>query len=229
MENYKLDSSAGSDFKDVAKKAKQIATEKEVLVEFDFNDVCCVVNKNTNLEWLLRDYSNSWTMDWKIVGPYCIEKYPEEVQDYFEKRSIIIEEKWAKQHAEYKAIAENEKTSFEEKTKGVELELSDADGWKKSREANSDGYGAAALEYAEYWAKLMQIEIAKGKTVAECYDHTQKGLGFLGITGFQFGCAVSTLSQCWKHGDELRKYHNKKYGVSEDKKGTVNPAILTIG
>lgn len=75
----------------------------------------------------------------------------------------------------------------------------------------------------------MQIEIAKGKTIAECYGYTQKGLGFLGITGFQFGCAVSVLSQTWKYGEELRNVHNKKYGVSEEKKGTVNPAILSVG
>lgn len=229
MENYKLDASAGSNFTDVSKKAKQIANEKGITVEFDFNGVTCLVNKDTNLEWLYRDYSNSWTMGWKTVGADCVEKYSSEVQADFEKRSKIKEEKRAKEEAEYRAKKAKEKKEFEAKVQGVELELMDADGWKKAREVNSDGYGGAALDYAEGWAKLMQIEIAKGKTVAECYDYTQKGLGFLGITGFQFGCAVSTLSQTWKHGKELRKVHNKKYGVSEDKEGTVNPAVLTIG
>ena len=229
MENYKLDARAGDNFDDVAKKAKQIAKEKGVTVEFDFNGVQCLVNANTNLEWLYRDYSNSWTMEWKTVGADCVEKYSVEVQTEFEKRSKINAEKRAKEYAEYRAKEAKEKKEFETKVQGIELELSDADGWKKAREVNSDGYGGAALDYAEGWAKLMQIEIAKGKTVAECYDYSQKGLGFLGITGFQFGCAVSTLSQVWKHGEELRKVHNKKYGVSEDKKGTVNPAILTIG
>lgn len=78
------------------------------------------------------------------------------------------------------------------------------------------------------WAKLMQIEIAKGKTVKECADEAKKGLGYLGITGFQYGCVVSALAHYWIHGEELRKWHNKEYGVSEDKEGVVNPAILTI-
>lgn len=229
MKNYKLDASAGSNFTDVSKKAKQIAKEKGVTVEFDFNGVQCLVNANTNLDLLYRDYSNSWTMEWKTVGADCVENYSADVQADFEKRSKIREEKRAKEEAEYRAKEAKEKKEFEAKVQGVELELSDADGWKKSREVNSYGYGGAALDYAEGWAKLMQIEIAKGKTVAECYDYTQKGLGFLGITGFQFGCAVSTLAQTWKHGEELRKVHNKKYGVSEEKKGTVNPAVLTIG
>lgn len=228
MGNHKLEPHWGKTFGTVAAEAKQIAIEKNVTVEFDFNDVCCLVNANTNLEWLYRDYSNSWIMEWKIVGADCVENYSAEMQADFEKRSKIQEEKRAKEDAECREKEAKDKKDFESKVQGVNLELSDVAGWNKSREANSDGYGGAALDYAEGWAKLMQIEVAKGKTVAECYDYTQNGLGFLGITGFQFGCAVSILSQTWKHGDELRKVHNKKYGVSEDKKGTVNPAVLTI-
>lgn len=230
--NYKLDSSPGNYFADVAKRAKEIATTKGFkadAVEFEFNQVICLVNAHTNLDWLYRDYSNSWTMEWKTVGPYCTENYTKEVQEDFEKRSKIRAEKRAKEDAEYRAKEAKEKQEFESKVHGIELELSDTDGWKKAREMNSDGYGNAALDYAEGWAKLMQIEIAKGKTIAECYEYTQKELGFLGITGFQFGAAVSTLAHTWKHGEELRKVHNKKYGISEDKKGTANPAVLTLG
>ena len=42
-----------------------------------------------------------------------------------------------------------------------------------------------------------------------------------------YGCAVSILSQCWKYGEELRKWHNKEYNYDGD--GVVNPAVLTIG
>lgn len=227
--NYKLDTSAGNNFSTVSEKAKQIADEKNVTVEFEFNGVTCLVDKNTNLDWLYRDYSNSWTMGWKVVGTNCLPAYEPEVQAEFEKRTKARVEKQAIEDAAYRAKEAKEKKEFEAKVEGIELELSDVEGWNKIREVNSDGYGGAALDYAEGWAKLMQIEIAKGKSVAECYDYSQKGLGFLGITGFQFCCAVSVLSQIWKHGEELRKIHNKKYGVNEDKKGTVNPAILTIG
>ena len=227
--NYKLDTSAGNNFSTVAEKTKQISTDKNVTVEFEFNGVKCLVNKNTNLDWLYRDYSNSWTMDWKVVGANCLPAYEPEVQAEFEKRTKARAGKQAIEDAAYRVKDAKEKKEFEAKVESIELELSDVEGWNKSREVNSDGYGGAALDYAEGWAKLMQIEIAKGKTVAECYDYSQKGLGFLGITGFQFGCAVSVLSQTWKHGEELRKVHNKKYGVSEEKKGIVNPAILSVG
>jgi hypothetical protein len=226
--NYKLNTGAGDKFSTVSAKAKKIATERNVTVEFEFNGVICLVDEKTNLDWLYRDYANSWTMDWKVVGADCLPAYEPEVQIELEKRTAIQKEKREKEDAAYRAKEEKERKEFEAKTKDIELELSDAEGWAKNRAINSDGYGGAAIDYAEGWAKNMQIEIAKGKTVAECYDYSQKGLGFLGITGFQFGCAVSVLAQTWKHGEELRKVHNKKYGVSEDKKGTVNPAILTV-
>ncbi len=211
-----------------SKKAQSIAKEKNVIVEFDFNTITCLVNADTDLHSLYRDYFNAHTMEWKNIGPDCVLNYEPEIHLELERRKKAQEQKREQQRKEWEAQEKAEMEAFSQTVKGVELELADAEGWKKSREVNKDGYGGAALDYAECWAKLMQIEIAKGKTVSECYEYTQKGLGFLGITGFQFGCAVSTLSSTWKHGEELRKVHNKKYGVSEDKKGVVNPAVITI-
>lgn len=228
MNTYKLNAGAGSTFESVAEKAKSIATEIATTVEYDFNGVRCLVDKDTNLERLWRDYSNSWTMEWKEVGPNCVEAYAPDVQADFERRTKIREEKRAKEEAEYRAKETKERITFSKNVRGVALELSDPAGWEKARKANSDGYGKAALDYAEGWAKLMQVQIAKGKTVAECYESTQRGLGFLGITGFQFGCAVSILSQTWKHGEELKRVHNRKYGRPDVTEGTVNPAILTV-
>ena len=224
--NYKLDTSCGNTFTDVAKNAKEIAIEKQVTVEFDFNGVQCLVDSSTNLDWLSRDYSNSWTMEWKTVGTNCVEKYDAKTQAEFEKRTKIKEEKAAIEAEEYRKKEAAEKAVFEVKVKGIEIELKDSDGWNKSREANTDPYGKAALDYAEYWAKLMQVEIANGSTIIECAERTSHELGFLGITGFMYGCAVNLLSQTWKHGEELRKWHNKEY--NHEGEGVVNPAVLTI-
>lgn len=225
--NYKLDTSAGNNFSTVAEKAKRIAVEKNTVVEFEFNGVTCLVNKNTNLDWLYRDYSNSWTMDWKVLGADCLPAYEPEVQAEFERRTKINEEKRAKEEAEYRVKEEKERIAFEEKTKGVEIELKDAEAWKKSREANTDPYGKCCIDYAEGWAKLMQIEMANGKTLVECAEKTSYELGFFGITGFMYGAAVSTLAHCWKYGEDLRKWHNKEYKHQGD--GVVNPAVLSVG
>jgi hypothetical protein len=226
MKTIKIEADPGSQFEQVAIEAQQSAELHNALAWFEFNGVKCFVNSQTNLEWLYRDYSNSWTMDWKQVGPNCLAVYEPEVQLEFEKRTKERNEKRATEEAEYRPKEQKQKLAFEESVNGIQLELSNPEGWKNSREKNSDPYGKAALDYAEGWAKLMQIEIAKGRTVRQCADYTQNGLGFLGITGFMYGCAVGILSQTWKHGEDLRKWHNKKYG--HEGTGVVNPAVLTV-
>jgi hypothetical protein len=47
-----------------------------------------------------------------------------------------------------------------------------------------------------------------------------------GITGFMYGTAVKVLTDCWKHGEDLRKWHNGEYGHTGE--GVVNPAVMTI-
>ena len=94
---------------------------------------------------------------------------------------------------------------------------------------SQDGYSRAVVDYAEYWGRLMQLEIINKKTIPEIADATQEKLGFLGITGFQYGAAVSTLAKFWLYGKELKEWHNSRYGAPKDAKGVVNPAILTVG
>ena len=84
------------------------------------------------------------------------------------------------------------------------MTLTNPDGWAKTVAANQDGYGAAALRYAERWALLMEAEIAAGKSLADCANATSQIADTEGITGFMHGCAVSILSQVWIHGAGLR-------------------------
>lgn len=224
MKNLKLEASCGEDFTNVSIKAKQIATDRNIVVEFNFNGVKCLVDKDTNLDYLLRDYSNSWTMEWKTVGTNCLAKYDKETQAKFKQLTKIKEEKAAKEAEEYRKKEAAEKTLFDTKIDGVKLELKDIEFWNKSREANIDPYGNAALDYAEGWAKLMQVEIAKGNKLIDIADKTSHELGFMGITGFMYGCAVNILYHCWIHGEELRKWHNKEYGHEGE-----GVAIMPIG
>lgn len=224
--NYKLDTSLGNSFPKIAKEAKEIALEKNIIVEFDFNGCTCLVNSTTNLEWLLRDYYNHWIMDWKIIGPDCVAEYSNEVKTELENREKLGEEKRELERIEYQKKEDAEKLIFKEKTKDVLIEFSNKEDWELGKSKNTDGYGACIYEYAEGWAKLMQVEITNGKELKDIAEKTSFEMDFLGITGFMYGAAVQILSQCWKHGEELKNWHNKKYNHKGD--GVVNPAILTI-
>ena len=99
------------------------------------------------------------------------------------------------------------------------MELIDKEGWEKTMKVNDDPYGSAGVGYAEKWASLMEAEMINGKTLEECADETShKADEGVGITGFMFGCAVGILSKVWKHGEELRRWHNLKTQIGNEGK-----------
>lgn len=107
--------------------------------------------------------------------------------------------------------------------------------WDKCVEANSgDDYGACTLRYAARWANLMETRY-RGHPIDEIAERAGHDADLEGITGFMYGCAVSILSQVWKHGEALRTWHNRKYQIgndgdrANDKGGTLNPALLSVG
>lgn len=81
------------------------------------------------------------------------------------------------------------------------------------------------VRYAERWSQMMEQEIKDGASVAEVAERTKHSADTEGITGFMYGQAVNLLCHYWKHGEELRQWHNQKYHYSGE--GIVNPAILT--
>lgn len=226
MKNLILETNWGKDFNGVAKEAKEKATEKRH-VEFEFNGIDCIVSPSTNLCNLLRDYHNAFTMGWKKIGPDCADKYSKEMEKELKIKEDEAERKVQERSRQYKIEAEEKEIAFRNKINGVEFECSDDEnfrGWEKS---NKDGYGGRIISYAKEWAMLMQVDMANGKKLKDIAQQASHEADYDGITGFMYGAAVQMLSQCWKHGEELRKWHNKKYNQEGD--GVVNPAILTIG
>ena len=91
---------------------------------------------------------------------------------------------------------------------------------------NTDEYGACIFRYAERWADMMEKEIEKGAELKDVAKKLSHDADTEGITGFMYGASVNILSQCWEHGEDLRKWHNKEYNYDGD--CVVNPAIINI-
>lgn len=115
------------------------------------------------------------------------------------------------------------------------IEVSDEEAWQRYRDANKDPYGGAVISYAERWARLMQLDMAEGIPLEEIADKESHEANFEGITGLMYGAAVSTLAQTWKHGDQLRQWHNLKTQIRDEGEranesgGVLNPALLSLG
>jgi len=94
---------------------------------------------------------------------------------------------------------------------------------KAKREASSKAYG----DFIEAEGKKIAQAIDDGKNLAEIDKIIDDG-----HTGNTYGCALH-FGICnatnKANADVVRKEHNAKHGVGPEKKGTVNPAILTIG
>ena len=111
------------------------------------------------------------------------------------------------------------------------MQYSDKAAWQKSVRINSgDPYSKGVVDYARRWANRMEKAMKAGETLEACAGRTSHEANTNGITGFMYGAAVHTLAKCWKHGNQLRIWHNASYGVDDEKAkgGTVNPAVLTI-
>jgi len=115
------------------------------------------------------------------------------------------------------------------------MQIKDNEAWKGFCEKNKDGYGGAVVGYAERWADLMESRMNEGETIESCAEETSHEADTEGITGFMYGCAVSTLARCWEHGERLRQWHNKDVQIGVEGEaanasgGVLNPALLTIG
>jgi len=111
----------------------------------------------------------------------------------------------------------------------IEAMKSDYAAW---REKNADPYSRRCFTYAEEWAALMEAQLAQGKSVESCAKECAQAADYDGITGFMYGMAVTILSRCWVHGEELRRWHNGDMGnekANETPGAVVNPAIVTVG
>lgn len=191
-------------------------------IKFEFNEVTVMVTKEN------ADKDKIYA-EWKAGMKANAEKYRLEREAYMKTPEYRAERAKALKIANRRETVEKDVLAVD---KSTELQFKDEEAakiWEHWVEINSkDSYSNCVVTYARRWAKYMQHLMEKhNKTVAEIAGKASHASDIEGITGFMYGCAVDILAQCWKHGEELRKWHNKKWG-QEDTDGVVNPAVLTV-
>ena len=200
------------------------------LVSFEFNDVIVSVKSDSNPDLIYRDWVRAYAgyID-KNVGPYPNPVLTDEEVENDARIEAENQRRDQQRRAELQAKADAKRDVVTAKlATAPEIEISNKAAWEEWKAYNRDDYGRAIVAYAERWARLMQIEISSGKELDDIAEATSSEADIDGITGFMYGTAVSALAATWEYGDQLRKWHNKQYGITEDTEGVVNPAILTI-
>lgn len=228
----------GDDISKVAAGAVHLAQNlSNTIVAFEFNDVLCMVDKDTSPEHLVRDYHMAHTMDWTTIGPkyainhpwYIVKEHNRREKKALEQSKREAKEREANERKERDSVLEdieNEKILL---TPGLESE------WQKMKAgAQKDHMYRKIVDFAETWARLMQVKMAQShvmrlnpdKAISTYADKTMRRLGYFGMSGSTYGEAVSILVKFWKHGELLRKWHNNSYG--HDGPGIVDPCVVTI-
>ncbi len=174
----------GSRVEDACRFAADMARANSCNVEFDFNDQRMVATPTTDPEVL--------------ASLYCSES---------ERRRANYqaspEYKRRQEELTQQQLDRDERLTSALREAPEHMTLKDVDGWKKACDANKDRYGVGIMAFAERWARLMEGRMAKGERIADIADACSRLADNDGITGFMYGCAVSTLSHVWIHGEAL--------------------------
>jgi len=107
-----------------------------------------------------------------------------------------------------------------------QMKIINKEKYNKGKSINTDDYGSSVYRFLERWADLMEAEINKGKKISDIAEATSNEADTEGITGFMYSFAINVLAHCWKYGEELQKWHNKKH--DHEGEGVINSAIITI-
>lgn len=236
MKTYRIEALGGDEITSTIEKAIGIAAIRDFEVQFNFNDVEVCARGDSNADLLYRDWSRAMAGSHDgAVGPYPPADLSVEQLARDEEVRIANENRLTESRQNYQREQDAKAAQCDAEIGSIPIDLADAAEWQKCKDANQDGYGGACVSFAERWARLMQVRMARGATVAEVAKQASSDADVEGITGFMYGCAVSMLSACWVHGDALRRWHNidTQIGTEGERAnedgGVLNPALLNIG
>lgn len=215
-------------------------SDKGGLVKFEFNGVMVSVRMDSSSELIYRDWTRAMSgYIEKSVGPYPTPTLTDEEKESDARIEAENEQRRQQRQAEYRAQVDAKRKAIEAKLSDAPpLEFTDKSFWDESVKSieNADyfepgtlgkDYMLAIVDYAEKWGRLMQARIDAGEALEAVADETSHEADIDGITGNMYSGAVMMLSRSWKHGEELRRWHNKQWGV-ENSDGDVNPAVITV-
>src|SRR5512138_1646769 len=87
--------------------------------------------------------------------------------------------------------------------------------YEQYKEVNkNDMYSRAIVDWGEDVTRILESKLEEGKQVPDCMEEAlhQSDDDY---TGFMYDCMISALGKFWQHGDEVLKWHNRRYAKDE--------------
>ncbi|MBS9783809.1 hypothetical protein KGV55_00485 [Candidatus Gracilibacteria bacterium] len=171
------------------------AADKETTLISELSSVYVIVNYNSEKRLILRDWHRAAKgFIGNSVGPYPkAQLSAEELAN--DARIEAENEEWKKAKKRINLNRKIESCPPMEKNK---------EEWSNLLKQHKDkDFILNIFKYAENWARLMQLEISKGKKLSEIAESTSKEVNINGISEFEHSYAVLILSDTWKYGEDL--------------------------
>lgn len=159
-------------------------------------------------------------------------RFPEDIED--SKRKFFGEEITNKQRDRRIKAEQQRKENMERANKETT---------KKKYKVMKEGLAFIKEDTLEEWMEFVNNNMndAYSGQVTEaslqCLKKLKEGANFqeieqiynqMGLTGFMAGAVSNTIVHFSPRGEEFRQYWNRRFGVSEEKKETVNPAVFVL-
>jgi hypothetical protein len=235
-ENGEYHVRAGSHIPGAIREAIALSAEEDMVITVELNDVKVNLQSDSDFELIYRDWSRALSGYIEPnVGPHPNPVLTDEEKANDNRIEAENERRRQAWQAEFEAQATAERNAVEARLVNVpQIEVADENAWQKVKNKKRDPYIGAIINYAERWARLMQVEMANGKHLEEVAEATSHEADFESITGNMYGGAVGILAQFWKYGDQLRRWHNLDTQLGSEGEqanqsgGVLNPAIISI-
>lgn len=209
----KIENIAGEHIADAARRAVALVEGGEAEVTFEFNDIEMVVKAGASVGDVCADYAR------QSKARY----------DAAEAEAEAGQARQREKDSDYRG-------ALARAPRAMSIRAGLESTWEHIQQVNgSDSYNKRCVTYAEEWARLMEADNKRGRTIAQCAEWCSRVADHDSITGFMYGAAVSILAQVWAHGEELRRWHNKETQLgtegdqANEEGGVLNPALLKIG
>jgi hypothetical protein len=205
-----LEVSYSANIGSAVREAIELAISTQKPQTFEFNGPIVTVDASSNAELIIRDWRRALNhyID-RHVGPTA---KPTLTDEDLASDAAAEARNEDRRNADY---ALRQRQFLEQKDRvnarllvAPAMEFSDRAGWLTVVAANqNDALGTETVRYAERWARLMQLELSEGKTLAEVWDSASHDADFGAMSGSTHGAARNILIKTWVHGTELQQLH----------------------
>ncbi len=234
-EDGKYTGRPGSDIKDVIQEAIALSAEQSNrIITFKFNDVTVNVRSDSDPKLIYRDWQRATNgMIDTNVGPHPKRVLTrEEIANDNRISAELDMQQRQRERAYHEGVMARRNVVESKLVNAPPIEVVDEREWRKLKRRGP--YELTIIAFAERWARLIQLEMAEGKTLEEVAEAASYEADFEDITGLMYGAAATVLVQCWKHGEQFRRWHNLNVQVGKEGEranetgGILNPALMRL-